>query len=237
MAEMKTPTEGHVETGEIRSQLVKRLVVAGALVAILLGVLALFDRLANRGEESEEVTYTKPVPVQPQRQVTQTVTPVPPPEPVVIEPPPAPDPRAEPNLVPAPKSGAVAKAPVAAPAKTPDKRTHAPTVVIPDSTAAPAISPRPAPDETVALPLVIERHHSPARRLFSGFLVQAGVFSSAQRAEELQAQLNLNGVPATLETRVQVGPFKTRQEAEVAQARLKNMGIESLLVPPKGAKN
>jgi DedD protein len=46
----------------------------------------------------------------------------------------------------------------------------------------------------------------------------------------------MNGVPSTLETRVQVGPFKTRQEAEAAQAKLKALGIESLLVPPKGGR-
>jgi DedD protein len=62
------------------------------------------------------------------------------------------------------------------------------------------------------------------------------VFTSSERAEELHARLNMNGVPSTLETRVQVGPFKTRQEAEAAQAKLKALGIESLLVPPKGGR-
>lgn len=77
---------------------------------------------------------------------------------------------------------------------------------------------------------------STPQRLFSGFLVQAGVFTSPERAEELHARLNMNGVPSTLETRVQVGPFKTRQEAEAAQAKLKALGIDSLLVPPKGGR-
>jgi DedD protein len=63
--------------------------------------------------------------------------------------------------------------------------------------------------------------------------LQAGVFSSAQRAEELHAKLTLSGVPSTLETRVQVGPFRTRQEAEAAQSKLKELGIEAILVPPK----
>ena len=73
-------------------------------------------------------------------------------------------------------------------------------------------------------------------RLFSGFLLQAGVFSSAQRAEELHAKLTLSGVPSTLETRVQVGPFRTKQEAEAAQSKLKELGIESVLLPPRGGK-
>ena len=69
-------------------------------------------------------------------------------------------------------------------------------------------------------------------RLFSGFLLQAGVFANPQRAEELHAKLTSNGIPSTLETRVQVGPFHTRQEAEAAQAKLRQLGVETLLVPP-----
>ena len=74
------------------------------------------------------------------------------------------------------------------------------------------------------------------QRLFSGFLLQAGVFTSQERAEELHARLTLSGVPSTLETRVQVGPFKTRQEAEAAQEKLRELGIGTVLLPPKGSK-
>lgn len=74
-----------------------------------------------------------------------------------------------------------------------------------------------------------------APRLFSGFVLQAGVFSSMQRAEELHARLALSGVPSSVETRVQVGPFRTRQEAEQAQQKLREQGIETVLVAPKGA--
>jgi DedD protein len=73
-------------------------------------------------------------------------------------------------------------------------------------------------------------------RLFSGFSLQAGVFSNPQLAEELHARLTLSGVPSTMETRVQVGPFRTRQEAEAAQAKLRGLGIETVLVPPRGAR-
>jgi DedD protein len=249
MSEKPGATEKNTELVEARGQLVKRLAVAGALVAVLLGVLALFDRWSNMSDEAEETTYTKPVPVQPKRQITQAVTPATLPEPTVIpsviepppapkvEAPPAPEPEAAPAVVAAPKSGSAAKVPVAAPAKPVDKRVYAPTAGIPESTAAPAISTEQVPaDQATPSTRVVERTPSPAKRLFSGFLLQAGVFTSAQRAEELQAQLNLNGVPATLEARVQVGPFNTRQEAEAAQEKLRQMGVESLLVPPKGAK-
>ena len=60
------------------------------------------------------------------------------------------------------------------------------------------------------------------------------MFSSVQRAEELHARLTLSGVPSSLETRVQVGPFKTKQEAEAAQSKLKELGVETILVPPRG---
>ncbi len=72
-------------------------------------------------------------------------------------------------------------------------------------------------------------------RGLAGFLLQAGVFSSPQRAEELHAKLVLSGIPSTLETRVQVGPFKTRQEAEAAQQKLKALGVNTVLLPPTAA--
>lgn len=58
------------------------------------------------------------------------------------------------------------------------------------------------------------------------------MFSSTERAEELHAKLQLNGIPSSIESRVNVGPFKTREEADAARAKLKALGIESLLVPP-----
>jgi len=71
-------------------------------------------------------------------------------------------------------------------------------------------------------------------RLFSGYVVQAGVFSSTERAEELHAKLQLNGIPSNIESRVNVGPFKSKEEADAARAKLKALGIDSVLVPPAG---
>lgn len=103
-------------------------------------------------------------------------------------------------------------------------RAAAPAEVAAAKPSVRILEAKPAP--TVTAPVV--------SRLFSGFLLQAGVFSSVQRAEELHARLTLSGVPSSLETRVQVGPFKTKQEAEAAQAKLKELGVETLLVPPRG---
>lgn len=103
------------------------------------------------------------------------------------------------------------------------QRAHVPVEPVAAKPSARVLEPKPG---NVAAPAV--------SRLFSGFLLQAGVFSSVQRAEELHARLTLSGVPSSLETRVQVGPFKTKQEAEAAQAKLKDLGVETILVPPRG---
>lgn len=73
-------------------------------------------------------------------------------------------------------------------------------------------------------------------RLFSGYGVQAGVFADPRRAEELHARLVQAGIPASIESRVQVGPFKTREQAEAARAKLKELGIDGVLLPPRGEK-
>ena len=94
--------------------------------------------------------------------------------------------------------------------------------------------PSPAPHAAPAPPATATPPAPP--RLFSGYAVQAGVFSDAQRAEELRAKLMLNGIPSTMEARVQVGPFQSREEAESAREKLKALGIDGILLSPKGAK-
>lgn len=271
MDEKSNPPENEEASGELRGQLVKRLAVAAALVAVLLGVLAVFDRLASNSDEFESPVFTRPVPVAPKREVTQPVVPVSnlpeppiapaPPEPPIAEvPPPAPQIEA-PVVVPEVKTGKKleSRQEIRLPARStatdqiahataPVERAPRPSLPIAESTSAPRISPESAPleERVPAKPTarVTEIRSAGAStqpsnmpRLFSGFLLQAGVFASAQRAEELHAKLTLSGVPSTLETRVQVGPFRTRQEAEAAQEKLRQLGVESLLVPPKGAKN
>jgi DedD protein len=76
----------------------------------------------------------------------------------------------------------------------------------------------------------------PPPRLFYGYALQAGVFSDPRRAEELHAKLTLEGIPSTIEARVEVGPFKTREEAEAARAKMKALGIDAVLLLPKGGK-
>ena len=73
-------------------------------------------------------------------------------------------------------------------------------------------------------------------RLFSGYALQAGVFADPRRAEDLHARLMQEGMPTTIESRVQVGPFKTKAEAEAAREKLKALGVDSVMLPPRGTK-
>ena len=270
MAKFPEIPESEKNPTEVRGQLIKRLTMAGVVVAVLLGVLALFDHLSAPSREQEFKVFTQPVPVAPKKEVTQAVIPttdLPAPpvavEPPSVEPPPAPvvasEPVAEEKPVNVEKSSVAAKpvAPVkkeitAAPAvvqKTAPqlvltKPKVAPSVPhgVPENTAPPVVEmptePPVVADEPTAK--IVDSKPQPAaaptkmHRLFSGFLVQAGVFTSPERAEELAERLKVSGVPTTLETRVQVGPFRTRQEAETARAKLKALGVESIVVPPKG---
>lgn len=275
MTEKRPDTVVPVES-ELRAQLARRLAVAGTLVAVLLGVLAIFDRFSQPAEEEEVAVYTRPVPVAPPKILTQPVTPAepevaPPAEaaaPEAAEPatadaseaPPPPDVAASPsqaqplaptatktvrrNVAPAepevvPEMTAPPQLLPVAPASQPAQPVPAARPTAPATSAAPQSAPTTVPAAKVltttpaaARPPAGEAPAAP--RLFSGFVLQAGVFASAQRAEELHARLTLNGVPSQIEARVQVGPFRTRREAAAAQAKLRELGIESLLVEPKG---
>lgn len=261
MAEQSNGPDNDNAAGELRGQLIKRLAVAGVLVAMLLGILAFFDYLANPPEDTEAVVFTRPVPVAPQKAVSQPVTPAEnlpePPAPekaeAAAEAPPPPTVEAQPAVPVETRPDARAdqrpSPPAAghrlAPAHTPAAAAPAPSKPIAEGTAEPSSLPprptqpaEPAPAKPVAR-LAEPRAAAPVlppavSRLFSGFVLQAGVFSSSQRAEELHARLTLSGVPSTLETRVQVGPFRTKQEAEAAQAKLKELGVETILIPPRG---
>lgn len=69
MDEKSTPPEKEEIAGALRGQLVKRLAVAAGLVAVLLGVLAVFDRLASNGDDFENPVFTQPVPVAPKKKL------------------------------------------------------------------------------------------------------------------------------------------------------------------------
>jgi len=249
--------EATSEAPELRNQLIRRLAIAGGLVAVLLGLLAVFDHFSQPADEQEIRVFTEPVPVTPKKMVIQPVTPVAPPvdeavtgddadadnaaaadvtKPVPDEPPPPPEVAAQP-AVQLPARGD--------PARTrPRTATPAATDIVPEMTSSPPLLPAAAvPPESPPKPVapsarMVESKPaaSAAPRLFSGFVLQAGVFTSAQRAEELHAKLTLSGVQSSIETRVQVGPFRTRKEAAEAQERLRELGIDSILIAPRGGR-
>jgi DedD protein len=107
----------------------------------------------------------------------------------------------------------------------------APVTRLPGEPKAVPPAPR-APEAVAPVPQPIA-----APRLLKAFMVQAGVFTSVQRAEELHAKLTLNGIPSVLEARVQAGPFKNREEAAAAREKMKALGIEAVMIlPPKGGR-
>ena len=225
------------ELSDIKRKLAWRMGFAVLMIVALLGGLALFDYFSARVEpESSAPQFTEPVPVA-KKAVTQPVTPA---EPVKEE-------KAEPEASAAPVDKSAASAPqrpeVAAQPSLP-RATPAPARPV-----SPAPSPAPArPAESRAAPAPAAPARSEAAavaapapppsppRLFSGYALQAGVFSDPRRAEELHARLTLEGIPSTIEARVQVGPFRSRSEAETMRAKLDALGIDAVMLPPKGAK-
>ena len=257
-----SPTDNKEEQGDlsdIKRKLAWRMGVAGLMIVGLLGGLALFDHYsAPTVAEPSEPQFTEPVPV-PKKMVTQPVTPAEPsaeapkgetkptePEssaapadksaPPSAEPPPRPEVSAQPALPRASQPAARAAASVAVPAPA-SPASPARMAEPKAATAAASANRASAPAEPAAPAQPVAPAQPALSRLFSGFALQAGVFTDPRRAEELHARLLLEGIPSSIESRVEVGPFKTRAEAEAARAKMKALGIDTVLLLPKGDKH
>lgn len=239
-------SETRDDVSGIKRKLARRMAVAGLMIVGLLGGLALFDyysALPDGQTASDVPQFTEPVPV-PKKMATQPVTPaepsganganeVPQAEPEssaapvdtagpVAEPPPPPVVAARPSL-----PGATRPA-------VPGKPSPAPAVAKPaePATSAPAaVPPTPEPSTNAVPSAPPSTARAPA-----GYALQVGVFSDPRRAEDLLARLTQEGIPATIEARVQVGPFNSQKEADAARVKLKALGIDSVMLPPKGVK-
>ena len=237
--------EDRGELTEIKRKLAWRMAFAVLMIVALLGGLALFDYLTGQVDtDNSAPQFTEPVPVS-KKTITQALTsaesppgpvkdsskesvpestaaPVDKSMPLLDEPPPRPEVAAQPAL---PRASQRTARPLgqavsaASPRSADGKPAPAPVSPVRTEQAQTAAAPQPA------LP-----------RLFSGYAVQAGVFADPRRAEELHAKLTLEGIPSTIEARVQVGPFKTRAEAEAARVKMKALGIDAVMLLPKGVK-
>jgi len=227
------------ELSTIKSKLLWRMAFALLMILALLGGLALFDHFTARVDTAAEPpVFTEPVPVA-KKMVTQPLSPAEPPVVPTEEPKALVEPEA--STAPTEKSLPLEQPPppevAAQPAlpKTRPARTNSRPSVIPHATvessspaeAKPISAPAAAVHQTVKVP------PNPPR-LFSGYALQAGVFSDPHRAEELYTRLVEAGIPATLETRVQVGPFKSKAEALAAKEKMKALGVEAMMLPKRG---
>ena len=235
---------------EIKRKLALRMGIAALMILALLGGLAVFDHMgASVENEVAAPQFTDPVPVA-KKPVTQPVTP-----PETASTPPREEPKEsvpESTAAPVDKSAPAAEPParpeVAAQPVLPKASgsRSAPAAAAPPVTPARPVAPKaPAQAASPAAPAAApvrsqpQEHVKPVPappRLFSGYALQAGVFADPRRAEELHARLTLEGIPSTIEARVQVGPFKNREEAEKARGKLKALGIDTVLLPPRGAQ-
>lgn len=238
---MAKPEQTGDTAGDQRTALLRRVGVAGLMIALLIGGLALFDASRTApDDDDEEVSVPAPAPGE---AVAPPAMPEVPAEatPASIEDSPPPLPETDVPETGVPEAGAAAEAaatPPAAAAHAPASAAPAPaaarapaarTAVVPESTARPEDAvpesrAAPAPAAASAPPAIAR---TPAPAPASGFLVQAGVFSSTTNAEELRARLVRHGIPAQIESRVQVGPFRTRAEADNARARMRALGMDS----------
>ncbi len=60
--------------------------------------------------------------------------------------------------------------------------------------------------------------------------LQAGMFLQATNAQALKANLEAQGFPVYIESRVHIGPFRNRKEAERAREKLREMGVATVLI-------
>jgi cell division septation protein DedD len=225
-------SEVQADPSEVKRKLAWRMGFAGLMIIGLLGGLALFDRLSTQSDsEPSAPQFTEPVPVA-KKLLTQPVTPAEPtPEIAQEAPAAAPESSAPPLDRSAPRAERPPRPEVAAQPTLP--RATQPSGRPATSQAKAATSVSSTRGET---PVAVVHAPPAPPRLFSGYALQAGVFSDPRRAEELHAKLTLEGIPSTIEARVQVGPFKSRAEAEAVREKMKTMGIDAVMLPPQGVK-
>jgi DedD protein len=220
------------EQARQRATLLRRVAVAGGLIAVLIGGLALFDASRKPAEPVPMAIAPPDLPAaapEPPPAEETSLPELPPEEPPVEvagvslseTPPPLPEGTARPT------------APGALEAEPPFANRSPETpgrLVIGGETPH-----SPAPSMPVRAPAAqaIARTPPPAEQGdVTGYRIQVGVFNSVANAEDVRTRLALKGIPSQIEARVHVGPFKSRAEADQARARLRTLGMDSGVPAP-----
>ncbi|WP_081686836.1 SPOR domain-containing protein [Chitinilyticum litopenaei] len=238
------------EQRRLRGQLLWRLGIAGIVLG---GALAAILWLEKQQVPPAEPAVATPRIAPPLPSNTPLVTPAPTPadasspeasaassiaSPVSTTAPPSPSPSpattTPQTITPLTTSRGIQPAPTIA-ASNGEKHPARPAGSRPAATPAPQVTPdtatRPAAsvDAQAAQPAPPPDSGKPRGEAKGEYIVQAGVFLHAAKAEKLLAQLQKAGIPAYLETRVQIGPFRNKAEADTAIAKLRSMGIEPVV--------
>lgn len=218
------PIAGAGDNGpsDLKRQFLWRMGLAGLMILALLAALAVFDAV-NTPDEPVAPQFSEPVPVR-KRELVQALTPAAAP---------AEAPAEAPAAVPVPAEPEASAAPL--------DRSRTAVALVPRSEGiARPVPPPPAAESPKApagggVPAAGEA--SPAApRPATGYAWQSSVFPDLARAEEVQAKLAQEGIPASVETRLRVGPFRSRAEAEAARRKLKALGLDALTLVGPGGK-
>jgi len=239
-ARLGVRSDAEEQAAEQRSALLRRVVVSGGLIALLIGGLALFDVSRKPAEPlppSMSGVQSEPAVAESEPPAEETaLPPLPPADEGTGDPGASDDTAAEArtvNLPDTPPPLPEGTARPEAPAGTAEAPATPGRLVIGDGEPRPPAAMQRVPEQAAArAPAAqpITRTPPPAaagQGEITGYRVQVGVFSSVANAEDVRAKLALKGIPSQIEARVHVGPFKTRAEADQARAKLRALGMDS----------
>lgn len=243
------------EHAEIKKRAMRRLIVAGTLVAAAVITLTVLNHQPE--ERPTPVTTAKaPVVAEPEPLPPEVVPEKPAEEQTaeapVQETPPIPDSEAAPTSPPPPPPPQVLNkpsqpTPVAAKSRTeiaatsPVAKAPSTDALAPAKSSSPqsvTISPAPAAKKPVERTVAESKSSAPPATVKTtepiapkGYVVQLGLFSNYENAVQLQKRLADHGIKSYTETRLHVGPFQNKAEADEAMSRIRKMGINAVVVP------
>lgn len=245
---------------QLKQKLIGRIAVAGIVIVLLLGGLALFDALMTpQAPPPAKIAMAPPLPgaaadagapgaaaTEPAADRAEPAKTDEPAKPDEDNKPQAEDTRAAAGdaLPPLPAAAKDRPATAKPAALHPGMAPALPTVVDTpaEGTAAPATTPPPAAKPAAAKPAATKSANRPPVRNpmasrpsapygeSPGWALQVGLFSNPDNAEEVRQKLEAAGIPAIVETRVRAGPFASRAEADAAHAKLRALGLGESLL-------